>query len=289
MKYTSGLIGDLSGSIGNVTASRNRGGNYLKTKSNPIQPNTQAQLRAKNNFGAASKGFGGLTSAEKSGWANYADLYFAPRNATNTGQYSGFQSFAALHNIFRSTITGTRTYSLEVNGAVLAGGDTRLPFVQPPPAGLTAGGSPDWDSTSGDPTPFVVTEGFMTNLGDIRIKCQVGEGLGKDMTNFLNAFGRGFGFAVYASNANPSDNMSYARPEQYLMGYFHPPVATVPGDLSSVNDFEFTSVIDFNSGEYQSFPIVSSWVNLTLFTIDQDCNLARVGSIESQVLSSLPV
>lgn len=283
MKFTPTIGADLSGSIGGITASRNRGGNYFKMKSNPIQPNTQAQLRAKANFGAGSKGFGDLTSGEKSGWANYAEVFFSPRNPKTGSVPSGYQAFAAINTLFRNSVTANRTYTVEVNGSVLAGGVTFSPYSFAPTLPIANGGSPNWDNILGNPETIVVTGGRMSVDGNVEMTAQIGNGVSTEMSNFRNGEDSEFGFAVYASNANPSDNMNYARPEQYLMGFFQLPTATDISDLDSVATITIQSVLDFITGEYQSFPLFGTFVNLTLYTVDERLNMSKIGTIEVEV------
>lgn len=68
------LIGtDLSGSIGGITASRNRGGAYFRNRAIPVNPSTPAQQVVRGAFAAASSLFLNiLTEPQKGGWDDYA-------------------------------------------------------------------------------------------------------------------------------------------------------------------------------------------------------------------------
>ena len=94
MKWKSGLVTDLSGSFGGLTASRNRGGNYFRSRVVPINPNTpfQASIRA---FVASltSAWVNVLTPGQRSDWNIYAgsvqipDTMGDPRNVSGIAMY----------------------------------------------------------------------------------------------------------------------------------------------------------------------------------------------------------
>lgn len=73
MKY---LGPPQSGSMAGTTASHNRAGQYLRNRRSPVQPvGTGRRAAIRTAFGAASKGYAGLTSANQAAWAAYAASY----------------------------------------------------------------------------------------------------------------------------------------------------------------------------------------------------------------------
>lgn len=74
MKYTGTLIGELSGSLGALTASRNRGGYYLRQRVIPTNPNSgrQSIVRAIVQD-LQAKWTSLLTNAERLAWTTYAE------------------------------------------------------------------------------------------------------------------------------------------------------------------------------------------------------------------------
>ena len=73
MKFRSGaLIGNLSGSLGSVTASHNRYGSHFRPRTIPINPDTQYQQTVKGNFGVVSGGWTALAAANRAQWATFA-------------------------------------------------------------------------------------------------------------------------------------------------------------------------------------------------------------------------
>jgi hypothetical protein len=73
MKLTPSLAGTLSGSMGGMTASRNRGGQYLRRRVVPVNPNSPRQQAARASFTNAIQDWTGvLTDAQRTSWATYA-------------------------------------------------------------------------------------------------------------------------------------------------------------------------------------------------------------------------
>lgn len=73
MLIRTGLGGQLSGSTGGVTASRNRYGQYLRNRTVPVNPNSSRQQIARAAFATASQLWKGLSQAQRNAWAAYAD------------------------------------------------------------------------------------------------------------------------------------------------------------------------------------------------------------------------
>lgn len=116
MKY----LGDpSSGSQAATTASRNRYGQYKRTRSIPVNPNTvsQAQMRAR--FGDNSQGWRSLTDAQRAGWKSLGESI--SRNDSLGQAY---------------TLTGPQAYIMVNNNNL----DTGNAVVSAAPALLTPGG-----------------------------------------------------------------------------------------------------------------------------------------------------
>lgn len=70
MKYTeSALLSQLSGSAGSTTASRNRYGSYLRTRTNPVNPNSIAQQTERNNLASLSASWRDLSEVDRTAWS----------------------------------------------------------------------------------------------------------------------------------------------------------------------------------------------------------------------------
>jgi len=73
MKYTSALGLTMSGSMGGVTASRNKGGQYLRRRAVPTNPNTPSQQDVRDRLTNAATSYRDLTDDQKESWRTYAD------------------------------------------------------------------------------------------------------------------------------------------------------------------------------------------------------------------------
>ncbi len=68
------ILADLRGSIAGNTWSRNRFGAYVRSKVSPVNPNSTRQNQVRTRFSNISTRWSDtLTSAQRTGWKNYAD------------------------------------------------------------------------------------------------------------------------------------------------------------------------------------------------------------------------
>ncbi len=65
MKY---LGNPQSGSYAQMTASRNRFGQYFRTRATPVNPNSTNQSASRNRVGGLAQAYRGLTPTQQSGW-----------------------------------------------------------------------------------------------------------------------------------------------------------------------------------------------------------------------------
>jgi hypothetical protein len=73
MKYTSTILAAASGSIAGATFSRNRGGQYIRRRAIPSNPNSEAQGFARTNLAAAVSAWTNLlTDPQRQAWQTYA-------------------------------------------------------------------------------------------------------------------------------------------------------------------------------------------------------------------------
>jgi len=74
MKFKSALVTAASGSIHGITASHNRGGQYLRSRVIPTNPSTAYQQAVRNYMASITLAWGQtLTATQRQGWADYAD------------------------------------------------------------------------------------------------------------------------------------------------------------------------------------------------------------------------
>jgi hypothetical protein len=73
MKIIPALTGPMSGKLGGMVASRNRGGQYFRRKAVPINPDTNLQTARRSVFATLISQYNnGLTPAERASWTNWA-------------------------------------------------------------------------------------------------------------------------------------------------------------------------------------------------------------------------
>lgn len=85
-----------SGSQASTVASRNRFGQYNRTRAMPIQPRTDLQVAVRAALAAASQAWRGLTDAVRAAWATYSDSTPTLDSLGQTIFPSGHQRFVGL-------------------------------------------------------------------------------------------------------------------------------------------------------------------------------------------------
>ncbi len=92
------LVAPQSGSMAGTTASRNRFGQYLRTRATPVQPRTVAQLNQRARMSTNAAAWRGLTDNQRSGWL---DLGLSISRTDSLGQsytLNGFMAYCSVNN-----------------------------------------------------------------------------------------------------------------------------------------------------------------------------------------------
>jgi hypothetical protein len=285
MKFLGTFGSDFSGSLGGITASKNKGGGYLKARPNPVNPKTIAQIRARANMGASASGFSALTTLEVAHWNNYAQTLYIPKKSNNTGQYSGFQAYVSVNNQIMNAFGLSRVYELLNSGATMAGGQLNsfwhLSSNEPPTDNVVA----QMKGITNDQLAMIPIKCPVHVDGKLEYEFQVGDGLGEDMLGTLFPDGSKMGFAVYMSNANNNEGRSYANQERYLMGYFQPTAAVDPNDMLAVTYLTLKATDTLNVANYNTWPQVGQWVVMSLYAVSENGNMIKIGAVEEQMLA----
>lgn len=152
-----------SGSVGAVTSSRNRSGQYRRQRAIPTQPRTVPQLAARSRLTTVSAAWRGLTSAQIAAWNAFALSFTVTNSLGSTIHLTGAQCFVKVNTVnlqlARSiantppalpvfiacpvtAVDGTAgTPLLELSGAAAATGTTDMIFASPQlSAGVTFNG-----------------------------------------------------------------------------------------------------------------------------------------------------
>jgi hypothetical protein len=94
----SAFLNQIRGSVSGSTFSKNHNGIYVKSKSNPINPDTTRQQLVRSQLSSVSKSWGSLTDEQREGWKNKAASEWAYQDALGeTKRYSGNQLFNKLN------------------------------------------------------------------------------------------------------------------------------------------------------------------------------------------------
>jgi hypothetical protein len=72
MKVRFSVLADASGSLGGLTASHNRAGQYLRARVVPTDPRSGQQTSIRTILGQLATGWGVLTAAQQQAWTTYA-------------------------------------------------------------------------------------------------------------------------------------------------------------------------------------------------------------------------
>lgn len=98
-----------SGSQANTTASRNRFGQYNRTRAMPTQPRTAAQVQARGFLSTVSKAWASLTDAERLAWNNYAAAHTFTDSLGQSYSLTGHQAFVSVGTICLQTGQAVQT------------------------------------------------------------------------------------------------------------------------------------------------------------------------------------
>lgn len=94
MKIKNKLFDEASGSIGGFTFAGSQGGMYMKTKSNPKNPNSSKQRLVRNAMASATVKWRTMTSAQRKVWDNWGSTLEKQDILGNKVEISGWSAFA---------------------------------------------------------------------------------------------------------------------------------------------------------------------------------------------------
>lgn len=111
-----------SGSIAGTTFSKNRNGQYARSRAIPVNPNTAAQGLVRARFGDNAQGWRTLTAAQRAGWASLGAQMTRTDSLGQSYALTGQQAYIAINN-----------NNLDAGNAIVADAPALLS-----PAGLTS-------------------------------------------------------------------------------------------------------------------------------------------------------
>ncbi|MFN7140241.1 MAG: hypothetical protein ACK4UN_12975 [Limisphaerales bacterium] len=93
------MLSSISGSLAGGTFARNRGGSYVRSRTVPINPQSQDQTRARAVFGNISTGWAALSVAQKQLWADYAAAKAWQNRLGDSIELAAFNWFVRINSL----------------------------------------------------------------------------------------------------------------------------------------------------------------------------------------------
>lgn len=87
-----------SGSYQGITSSRNRFGQYVRTRATPVNPNSTAQSAARNRLSVNAAAWRDLTSTQMAGWTSLGLQMTRTDSLGQTYTPTGFQAYCSINN-----------------------------------------------------------------------------------------------------------------------------------------------------------------------------------------------
>lgn len=95
---TGGIVGQISGSVGGLTYSHNKGGAYIRNRSIPTNPSSVAQLQRRADLATVSTTWQNLTAAQRAAWTEWARQNPIVNALGDSILKSGHQSYVGLNS-----------------------------------------------------------------------------------------------------------------------------------------------------------------------------------------------
>jgi hypothetical protein len=146
-----------SGSYQGITSSRNRNGQYVRTRATPVQPRSAAQLSVRAHQSTNAAAWRALTATQRDGWTSLGMQMARTDSLGQSQTLTGFQAYCSVNNL-----------NLLVANAAVA----NAPAILTPTAALTvtptaANGTPAF-SVAFTPTPLAAGQKIIVRAGPQR-------------------------------------------------------------------------------------------------------------------------
>ena len=125
MKFKGSFLTAASGSLGGITASHNRGGQYLRARLVPTDPASNRQMTMRSLLGAlAARWLADLSAAQRTAWDLYAENTTVLDTLGDPIKLSGHQHFV------RTNSAGLQASVAQINDGPIVFGTGELPVAQ---------------------------------------------------------------------------------------------------------------------------------------------------------------
>ena len=284
MAKTKGTILDnIRGTIGALTFSKNKGGNYVKFYKKSTNPKTPAQLAQQNRFRSLSGGYNALTQTIRQAWADFANTNFNPLRSTNTGQYSAIQAFKAIKNVVQNHNDKGLAYSATYDSGTPSCTLTTLNCAFPSTAPINSVRPDFYDSaTLSYPYSFIAAHLSSAGLVDATISFSGAPSAGVTGTLFKDENGFKQGFQFYISEPLRGIGYKAQNPFQQCIGSsgIIQTATPTPATHKGINfGWNMASFIP----KFKQFPITGQYVLMTCCVVGENGTISQVGSVYVQV------
>lgn len=185
-----------SGSYQGITSSRNRNGQYVRTRATPVQPRTAAQLSVRAHQSTNAAAWRTLTATQRDGWQSLGLQMTRSDSLGQSQNLTGFQAYVSVNNL--QLLVGNTVLSDPPALTTPSGLTTITPTI-------TGGGSPAF-SVAFTPTPLgaavrvIMRAGPQRSAGrafesDFRVML-IGAAASASPSNLLTAYQAKFGTPI---------------------------------------------------------------------------------------------
>ena len=93
------LTDPRSGSYQGITSSRNRNGQYVRTRATPVNPKSTSQVTVRTRQSVNSAAWRGLTDAQRAGWGDLGLQMVRTDSLGQSYNLTGFQAYCSVNNV----------------------------------------------------------------------------------------------------------------------------------------------------------------------------------------------
>jgi hypothetical protein len=293
-------LGELSGKMGGLVFSRNKGGAYVRQYVIPVNPNTVAQVNARAAFGSSAANWHNFNANEKARWQNYAEGIFSPLLQPNMGQFSGINAFTSLSNVVANANIRNLginplafgSYSIETDTVPTINVTNETNYAVPdiPPSEFNTGVLQALGGV--DQVALTIKNASINEVGNWNVTFSFNlvntETIGPSPTTFnlgemglINSAGNEVGISCFMSESISQLGDFVRNPFYINLG------TTAPITFTDVaiegEDLTIRAQPSLDRYEYQKFPSVGDIVRLTFVMVDKFGQRKLIGADQSSI------
>lgn len=282
------ILGELSGKLAGLVFAHNRGGQYVRQFTMPVNPNTQAQRDARASFGAAAQTYHALGDNYKAYWQDFALTKFNPKNGINKGQFTGMNAFVSMwhiSNLCASVSQGTSVLLDDEFNPLACTFEPFAPVDTPPEHPLEA--NIYVDGHAAESLNCTISSVAQGGGVDLLIKAPVGDGNVFGFNYLQDAMQTKYGLAVFASPIKKQAHNFTKNPGMQLIGVF-PPIATGAIGMDAMANVTLRMVNQRSVTDFKGFFTTGNVVNISVYAVTTNGMVACIMSNDQTIDPALP-